>query len=141
MGEKAIPAPPVPVWMPTPAPVPVPPPRVAPAAVVPADSPTGKLIVIGPDGTELALNARLVLGRTVLMTKFGEGGKFAADQQFILDKKDDGWFVEPVAGTLNATLLNGDVLTARAKLTPGAVIGIGNAISKRSKLDMQVKVG
>jgi hypothetical protein len=87
----------------------------------------------------LAINARLAVGRTVLTTKFGEGGLYAADRQFILDKQDDGWFVEPVAGTTNATLLNGEVLTARTRLAPGAVIGVGSAASKRSKLDMRVK--
>jgi len=75
----------------------------------------------------------------VLITRFGDGGKFAADQQFILDKREDGWFVEPVAGTTNATLLNGNVLTERTKLAVGDVIGVGNAVSKRSKLDMQVR--
>jgi hypothetical protein len=80
-----------------------------------------------------------VLGRTVLTTRFGEGGKFASDQQFVVDRTEDGWFVEPVAGTTNATLLDGAVLDARTRLAPGATIGVGSAVSKKSKLDMRVK--
>jgi hypothetical protein len=99
----------------------------------------GHLVLVGPGGAEVSLSARLILGRTVLTTRFGEGGRYAADQQFILDKKDDGWYVEPVAGTVNATLLNGEVLASRMKLSPGDVIGVGNPVSKKSKLDMQVK--
>jgi len=101
----------------------------------------GQLVLVGPGGAEVALSARLILGRTVLTTRFGEGGRYAADQQFILDKTDDGWYVEPVAGTTNATLLNGDVLAARTKISVGDTIGVGSAVSKRSKLDMQVKGG
>ena len=120
-------------------------PSVAPSPDMPppglpfAETLVGKLVLVGPDGVELSLNARLAVGKTVLTTKFGDGGRYAADRQFILDKQPDGWYVEPVPDTTNATLLNGEVLTARTKLTPGAVIGVGSAVSKRSKLDMRVK--
>ena len=137
LGEKYVPAPP-PVLPPPAPPVAAPVAPVHPPATPPAEF-VGKLVLVGPDGTELALNARLAVGRTVLTTKFGEGGKFAADRQFVLDKQDDGWFVEPVAETLNATLFNGEPLTGRAKLAPGSVIGVGNAVSKKSKLDLKVK--
>jgi hypothetical protein len=105
----------------------------------PADGLLGPLVLVGPGGVELSLGARLAVGRTVLVTRFGEGGKYAADQQFVLDRKDDGWYVEPVVGTTNATLLNGDVLAGRTKLAVGDIIGVGSAVSKRSKLDMQVR--
>lgn len=145
LGDKSPPLPPR--YMPTPAPISVPPRRLEPPPIpAPALPPllaelVGKLVLVGPDGTELAINARLALGKTVLISKFGDGGRYAADQQFILDKKDDGWFVEPVAGTTNATLLNGEVLTTRTKLTVGTIIGVGSAVSKRSKLEMTVKAG
>ena len=99
------------------------------------------MILIGPDGAELGLSARLSLGRTVLTSKFGEGGRYAAEQQFVLDKKDDGWYIEPIVGTTNATLLDGEVLAARTKLKAGATVGVGSAVSKKSKLDMKVKAG
>jgi hypothetical protein len=98
-------------------------------------------VLVGPDGTELSLSARLPLGRTVLVSKFGEGGKFAAEQQFVLDKTAEGWYIEPIAGTTNATLLDGEVLAAREKLRGGAVIGVGSAVSRKSKLDLTVKAG
>lgn len=138
LGEKWVPTPPS---MPTPAPISMPAPRVLPRPIPVPDTLVGKLILVGPEGTELTLNARLVVGKTVLTTKFGEGGRYASDQQFILDKQDDGWYVEPVPGTTNATLFNGEVLTARRKLNPGDVIGVGSAVSKRSKVDMRVVVG
>jgi hypothetical protein len=89
----------------------------------------------------VALSAKLVLGRTVLTTRFGEGGRYAADQQFVVDRADDGWYIEPVSGTTNATLLNGTVLAIRTRLAVGDTIGVGSAVSLKSKLDMQVKAG
>lgn len=138
LGEKFLPTP---TSMPTPAPISMPAPRILPRPIPVPETLVGKLILVGPEGAELAINARLVVGKTVLTTKFGEGGRYASDQQFILDKQDDGWYVEPVPGTTNATLFNGEVLTARTKLTAGAVIGVGSAVSKRSKLDMRVAGG
>lgn len=140
LGEKG-PAPPPPSAHPRHDPVPIPPPRPVPPPVPPPDGLLGPLVLVGPGGAEVSLSARLALGRTVLTTRFGEGGRYAADQQFILDKREDGWYVEPVAGTTNATLLNGDVLAARTKLSAGDTIGVGSAVSKKSKLDMQVKGG
>ncbi len=134
LGEKAVPAPP---------PVPLPP-SLPPSPVAPSPTPDGRfgtLILVGPGGAELALGARLAVGRTVLTTRFGEGGKYAADRQFVLDKTEDGWYVEPVIGTTNATLFNGNVLAVRTRLAPGDTIGVGSAVSKKSKLDMQVKGG
>jgi serine/threonine protein kinase len=139
LGER-VPLPPSafipPPRRPDPAPVAAPPP--------PAPAPeglSGRLVLVGPDGTELSLSARLALGRTVLVSKFGEGGKFAAEQQFVLDKTAEGWYIEPIAGTTNATLLDGEVLAARQKLRGGAVIGVGSAVSRKSKLDLTVKAG
>ena len=48
------------------------------------------------------------------MSKFGDGGRYAAEQQFVLDKKDDGWYIEAVAGTTNATLLDGMAKCSRS---------------------------
>ena len=137
LGEKVIPLPPV-AAPPAPKPAPrKPEPEMTPK---PIDTPIGALVLVGPDGTELTLTARVAVGRTVLITRFGDGGKFASDQQFVLDRAADGWYIEPIAGTTNATLFNGDVLTARTKLGAGATIGVGSAVSKKSKLDLRVKV-
>ncbi|MCI0701387.1 MAG: protein kinase [Planctomycetia bacterium] len=133
----------------------VPPPRpveptpsIAPAAVIPVAPPVRsevlvapRLVLVGASGAELGIGARLAVGRTILITKFGENGRFAADRQFILDRTEDGWFVEPVAGTPNATLLNGEVLETRTLLEPGATIAIGNAVSRKTKLELTVKSG
>lgn len=142
LGEKYVPAPAAPVPpLPYPPSEPIVPPPSREAVPAPPVAPlAGGLVLIGPDGAELALSARLALGRTVLTTRFGEGGRYASDRQVILDRQADGWYAEPVAGTTNATLLNGNVLVGRTKLAAGDTIGIGNAVSKRSKLDMRVRV-
>ena len=131
LGEKFVPAAPLPLPVPPPPkrPEPVPPPAPTPAHPM-HDGLLGPLTLVGPGGAEVSLSARLILGRTVLTTRFGEGGRYAADQQFILDKTDDGWYVEPVAGTVNATLLNGEVLVARMKNSPLAT-RLGSAVPCR----------
>ena len=133
LGEKVIPLPPAP---------PVSPPPASKPAPVPlkVDAPIGALVLVGPDGAELALTARVAVGRTVLVTRFGDGGRYASDQQFVLDRAADGWYIEPLSNTTNATLLDGEVLAARTRLTAGATIGVGSAVSKKSKLDMRVRV-
>jgi serine/threonine protein kinase len=144
LGEKVMPLPPVPAPLPPVAPPPAakpsPAPTPVPKAPEPVAVPAGALVLVGPDGIELALTARVALGRTVLLTRFGDGGRYASDQQFVLDRAADGWYIEPVPGTTNATLLNGEVLAARTKLAAGAVVGVGSAVSKRSKLDLRVRI-
>ena len=134
LGEKPVPAP-----LPAPPPTPAAPSPIAPTPA--AEGLLGTLVLVGPGGAELAIGARLAVGRTVLTTRFGEGGQYAADRQFVLDKTDDGWYVEPVLGTTNATLLNGAVLAVRTRLAPGDTVGVGSAVSKKSKLDVQIKGG
>ena len=115
--------------------MPPPPPPPAPPPIL------GPLTLVGPGGAELTLGTRQVLGSAVLKSRFGDGGAYASDQQFVLDRKDDGWYIEPVAGTRNATLLDGQVLTTRTPLRAGATIGVGSATTRNSKLDMRAKAG
>lgn len=143
LGEKVMPLPPAPAPLPPP-PAPAPkksdPAPIPAAKPAPSETPVGALVLVGPDGTELPLTARVALGRTVLVTRFGDGGRYASDQQFVIDRASDGWYIEPVPNTTNATLVNGEVLSARTRLATGSVVGVGSAVSKKSKLDLRVRV-
>ena len=99
-----------------------------------------RIVLIGPDGTELSIGARLVLGRVVL-AKFGSGSQYAADHQFILDRVDEEWFVDACPGTPNDTLFNGVLLSGRAKLAVGDTIAVGKAASKKTALELTIRGG
>jgi hypothetical protein len=99
-----------------------------------------RIVLIGQDGTELSIGARLVLGRVVL-AKFGNGAQYAADHQFVLDYVDGEWFVEPCDDTTNDTLLNGALLARRVTLAVGDTIAIGKAVSKKSVLELTIRGG
>lgn len=143
-GASAIPLPP-----PMPLPPPLPPPRrgrgpapimdALPLAESPPPPPraSGRLMLLGPDGTKLTVGARVVLGRTVL-ARFGPNSQYAAEHQFVLDKTEDGWFVEPVPGTPNDTMFNGTLLAGRTELTDGDKVGVGRAASKRTVFELIV---
>ena len=84
----------------------------------------------------------MVFGRVVL-AKFGEGARYASDQQFILDRSGDEWFVEACPGTPNDTMLNGSLLEggSRAQLAAGDTIAIGKAARKKTVLELTVRKG
>jgi serine/threonine protein kinase len=101
---------------------------------------SARLILVSPDGIEQSIGARVVFGRVVL-AKFGDGAKYASDQQFILDRTDDEWFVEACSGTANDTMLNGELLAggSRVKLALGDSIAIGKAARKKTVLELTVR--
>jgi hypothetical protein len=105
--------------------------------------PAPRLLLVGTDGTpEQSVGARVVMGRVVL-AKFGEGAKYASDQQFILDRVEGDWFLEACASTANDTMLNGELVPSgtRVKLSPGDRIGVGRAASKKTVLELTVRAG
>jgi eukaryotic-like serine/threonine-protein kinase len=99
-----------------------------------------RLVLVGPGGTELSVGARLTLGRTVL-AKFGDGAKYAADQQFVVEPVDGDWFALACPGTPNDTMFNGALLTGRVKLAAGDRIAVGNAAKKKTALELTVRAG
>jgi serine/threonine protein kinase len=98
----------------------------------------GRIVLVAADGVELAIGARLTVGRIVL-SRFGPAAQYAADQQFVLDRTEEGWFIEPCAGTPNDSLVNGRLLSTRLQLSIGDQIAIGRAASKRVVLELTVK--
>jgi serine/threonine protein kinase len=101
-----------------------------------------RLVLVSPEGVELPVGARVVFGRIVL-ARFGEGAKYAAHEQFVLDRVGHEWFVEASHGTPNDTMLNDDLLPggARARLSPGDRIAVGRAASKKTVLELTVRMG
>jgi hypothetical protein len=103
-----------------------------------AEKPASRIILTAPNGIEQSIGARVVFGRVVL-SKFGEGAKYAANEQFILDRIGDQWFVESLPGTPNDTMHNGALLAGRAKLEIGDVIAVGKASSNKTVLELTVR--
>jgi serine/threonine protein kinase len=99
-----------------------------------------RLVLVGPDGTEQSVGARVVFGRVVL-AKFGDAAKYAANEQFVIDRVGDEWFVEACPETANDTLHNGALLTGRAKLAVGDRIGLGKVSIKKTVLELTVRAG
>jgi len=89
---------------------------------------------------EQSVGARVVFGRIVL-AKFGDAAKYAANEQFILDRVGDEWFIEACPSTPNDTMLNGELLTGRMPIAPGDRIGLGKAASKKTVLELTVNAG
>jgi len=78
-----------------------------------------------------------------VLSKFGDGAKYASDQQFILDRSEGGWYVEACPGTPNDTMLNGELVGGgtRVKLSAGDVIAIGKASRHKTVLELTVRNG
>jgi len=102
------------------------------------EKPATRIVLASPDGAVQSVGARVVFGRIVL-AKFGDASKYAANEQFILDRAGDEWYVEPCPNTPNDTMLNGELLTGRAKLSLGDKIGLGKAASKKTVLELTVR--
>ena len=111
-----------------------------PATAPPAPTATMRIILVSRDGTELSIGARVVLGRVVL-AKFGDAAKYAANEQFIIDRAEDKWFVEACAETPNDTMLNGTLLSGRMNLDVGDVIALGKAARGKTVLELTVRAG
>lgn len=123
-------------------PPPTPPPVIFSPPISPPPTPpvSQRLTLTSADGGELSIGARVVFGRVVL-AKFGEAAKYAANEQFVLDRVGDEWFVEACHNTPNDTMLNGELLVGRARLTIGDRIALGKAASKRTVLELTVLPG
>ncbi len=102
------------------------------------EKPAARIVLAAPDGVEQSVGARVVFGRVVL-AKFGDASKYAATEQFILDRFGDDWYVEPCPNTPNDTMLNGELLTGRAKVSVGDKIGLGKAASKKTVLELTLR--
>lgn len=83
------------------------------------------ITLLGPNGRSLQLAVRTELGKT-LVRQFGPDGEFWDNQQCVLERHaGKQWFVAPIAGTTNETLVNGKTLTSPQALREGDLIAVG----------------
>ena len=95
--------------------------------------------LIGSDGRSLRIGIRTELGKT-LMRQFGPDGEFWDNRQCVLERAASRqWFVSPVAGTTNETLLNGRTLAAPQALRQGDVLAVGRQAKGVTKLPLTVR--
>lgn len=89
----------------------------------------------------LRVGVSTTVGRALLKGAH-EDARFLADEQFRLraDARQGHWFVEPLSGTPNETLLDGDPLVSPAPLKRGSVIAVGNSRKGVIKLPLVVGV-
>jgi serine/threonine protein kinase len=102
------------------------------------EKPAPRLVLTAADGVTQSVGARVVFGRVVL-AKFGDAARYAANEQFVIDRTGDEWFVEPCPNTPNDTMLNGALLVDRTKLAAGDRVGLGKAASKKTVLELTVR--
>ncbi|MET0388314.1 MAG: protein kinase [Polyangiales bacterium] len=96
-------------------------PRPAKGAPIVSDG----LELLGLDGRALRIGVRTELGKA-LARQLGPDGEFWDSHQCVLERRAGRqWFVSPVAGTTNETLVNGHTLTAPHALRDGDQIAVG----------------
>lgn len=84
---------------------------------------------IGPLNGESASwhNIRTSVGQSLLQGILGDSAKYyAQSEQFILDRKGDGWVILEVPNTPNITELNGVPLAGCKPLADGDVVSLGS---------------
>jgi eukaryotic-like serine/threonine-protein kinase len=93
----------------------------------------------GPDGRSVRIGIRTELGKA-LVRQFGPDGEFWDDRQCVLERNlARQWFVSPVAGTTNETLINGETLTAPTLLRHGDRIAVGRQAKGVIKMPLTVR--
>lgn len=121
-------------FLPPPKSAPVPPPtKPAPPPPLPV-----RIALTNAAGVQLATGQALVVGQT-LLKQFGAESGFASEPQFRLDREGDDWFIEPMPGAQNQTLVNGKKLTGRVKLNLNDEVAVGKEERGVIKLPLKVR--
>jgi len=95
--------------------------------------------LVGPDGGSLQVRVRTELGKG-LVRQFGADGEFWDNRQCVLERRiGPQWFVSPVPGTTNETLVNGEAITAPRPLRQGDRIAVGRQARGLVKLPLTVR--
>jgi len=95
--------------------------------------------LLGSDGRSIQLSVRTELGKAIVR-QFGPDGEFWENRQCVLERgAGRQWFVSPVAGTRNETLLNVKTLTAPHALLQGDVIAVGRQEKGLVKLPLTAR--
>jgi hypothetical protein len=123
-----------------PRPEPVAAPVLAPAAPAVAARPrTPVLVLTNETGKTLKMRVSTTVGRRMLQG-FGDDARFFSDAQFSVSCDESGkWSVRHNSGAPNATMVNGQPLTAAQDLNDGDVLAVGNPAKGIIKLPLTVR--
>jgi hypothetical protein len=124
-----LPAHPVPPEKPSP----IPRPASAPA------SPATAALSLSNGSEALTFNITTSLGKQ-LLRQFGDEARFADNHQFTIERRGIEWWLVPVSGTTNYTVLNGKPALTPAKLAVGDRIEIGSRGSGKTVLPLSVTI-
>jgi serine/threonine protein kinase len=100
--------------------------------------PVMSLILQSASGREIKLNVRTELGRAIAAQLDREDSVHWEPSQLLLERDESGWWISPGPATKNETMLNGKCVTARTRLNPGDVIGVGRQSKGIVKLPLTV---
>jgi eukaryotic-like serine/threonine-protein kinase len=126
-----------PLRPPSPSATPSLPPRHSPP-VPPARSTSVQLEFDGK--TVISMQIDTMIGRA-LLKPISADAQFASESQFRIHRASSGvWMVSPVAGTQNATIVDGVGLMAPTPLCNGTRIAIGNSSKGIEKLPLTVRL-
>ncbi|MBA2707300.1 MAG: protein kinase [Gemmatimonadaceae bacterium] len=100
---------------------------------------TERIQLVATDGKSIQIGVRTEIGKT-LARQFGAEGEFWDSRQLAIERGPDGqWIVTPFAETANDSLLNGQILTAAARLRDGDTIAVGRHSKGIVKLPLKVR--
>jgi serine/threonine protein kinase len=94
---------------------------------------------VGPDSRALRIGVRTELGKP-LVRQFGPDAEFWDNRQCVVERRGGRqWFLLPLEGTTNETLLNGQALLAARPLRQGDVVAVGRQAKGVSKMPLTVR--
>lgn len=100
-------------------------------------SPKTKALLLSGDVGSMKILLNMDLGKDGL-GRISSQARFAHRAQFRVECRDEHWYLNPCAGTPNATALNGDILEKEVPLNEGDMIALKGRAS--GKIAMQLRV-
>lgn len=98
-----------------------------------------RMMLVAADGKALQIAVRTELGKA-LVRRLGPDGEFWDDQQCVVERqRGRQWFVSPLPGTANETLINGQTLTGPRPLHDGDLIAVGRMAKGLVKLPLTAR--
>ena len=104
-----------------------------------ASVPTGSLRLTGASNTSVTFNISTALGKE-LLRRFGAESRFADDQQFAIERRGLEWWLIPVSGTTNYTVLNSKPVLTPTRLKTGDRIEIGSRSGGKTVFPLTVAI-
>ena len=99
-----------------------------------------RIQLVGETGQAMTLGVRTPLGKHIVR-QFGEDFNVWDAEQCVVERGQDGfWYLVPVAGTTNETLLNGEAVTEPRMLHDGDVVAVGRAAKGIAKLPLTARI-